>query len=66
MKPNDPKESRPTEPTAPEESPNTPPEEPSKPYSRRARALAWLGIAFMVFLTIMYYYVFASGQVINW
>ncbi len=37
-----------------------------KPYSRKARALAWVGVAFMVFLTIMYFYVFFSGKVLGW
>ena len=47
----------------------TPPPEgktPSKPYSRTARILALLGVAFMVFLTIMYAYSFASGKVMLW
>ena len=43
-----------------------PPEPPRKPYSKKARALAWAGIAFMVFLTIMYYYIFASGKILFW
>ena len=51
----------------PGEAGTEPPEQPPrKPYSKKARALAWAGIAFMVFLTIMYYYVFASGKILLW
>ena len=39
---------------------------PSRPYSRKARILAWIGVAFMVFLTLMYAYSFASGKVMSW
>ena len=42
-----------------------PPEE-RKPYDRKTRAWAWVGIAFMVFLTIMYFYVFYSGKIMLW
>ena len=42
-----------------------PPEE-QKPYDRKNRAWAWVGIAFMVFLTIMYFYVFYSGKIMLW
>ena len=44
---------------------NRPPEE-RKPYDRKTRAWAWVGIAFMVFLTIMYFYVFYSGKILLW
>ena len=44
---------------------NRPPEE-RKPYDRKTRAWAWVGIAFMVFLTIMYFYVFYSGKIMVW
>ena len=41
-----------------------PPEkEPYRPYSRSTRIKAWIGIAFMVFLVIMYTYAFASGKI---
>ena len=40
--------------------------EQRKPYSKKARAWAWVGIAFMVFLTIMYFYVFFSGKILLW
>ena len=40
-------------------------EKPYKPYSRKARMWAWIGIAFMIFLTIMYAYAFASGSILN-
>ena len=51
----------------PEKTGTEPPQEPPrKPYSKKARALAWAGIAFMVFLTIMYYYIFASGKILFW
>ena len=30
----------------------------------QARLWAWVGIAFMVFLTIMYAYAFASGSIL--
>lgn len=36
-----------------------------KGYSRRARILAWLGVAFMVFLVIMYTYSLASGKIME-
>ena len=41
-----------------------PEKKPYKPYSRKARLWAWVGIAFMVFLTIMYAYAFASGSIL--
>ena len=40
--------------------------EQTKPYSKKTRAWAWVGIAFMVFLTIMYFYVFYSGKILLW
>jgi hypothetical protein len=40
--------------------------EQKKPYDKKTRALAWVGIAFMVFLTIMYFYVFYSGKILLW
>lgn len=47
--------------------PSAPPEkEPYKPYSRKARAWAWVGIVFMVFLTIMFAYSFASGSILKY
>ena len=42
------------------------PPEQGKPYDRKTRAWAWVGIAFMVFLTIMYFYVFYSGKIMLW
>ena len=42
------------------------PPEKKKPYSKKARVWAWVGIAFMVFLTIMYFYVFYSGKIMLW
>ena len=42
-----------------------PPEE-QKPYDRKTRAWAWVGIAFMDFLPIMYFYVFYSGKIMLW
>ena len=39
------------------------PQEPEKGYSRKARLLAWVGVAFMVFLVIMYTYSLASGAI---
>lgn len=63
----DQKEKTPQEPeknlTSTEE--NRPPED-HKPYDRKTRAWAWVGIAFMVFLTIMYFYVFYSGKIMLW
>ena len=38
---------------------------PYKPYSRKARLWAWVGIAFMVFLVIMYTYAFSSGIILK-
>ena len=40
--------------------------EERKPYDRKTRAWAWVGVAFMVFLTIMYFYVFYSGKIMLW
>ncbi len=40
--------------------------EQKKPYSKKTRAWAWVGIAFMVFLTMMYFYVFFSGKILLW
>ena len=40
--------------------------EQKKPYDRKTRAWAWVGVAFMVFLTIMYFYVFFSGKILMW
>ena len=54
-----------TSPTPQEKAAPSPAEEkPYKPYSRKARLWAWVGIAFMVFLTIMYAYAFASGSIL--
>lgn len=47
-------------------SEETRPPEDHKPYDRKTRAWAWVGIAFMVFLTIMYFYVFYSGKILLW
>jgi hypothetical protein len=41
------------------------PQEPEKGYSRKARLLAWAGVAFMVFLVIMYTYSLASGAILE-
>ena len=51
-------------PSTAEETPHQPEKKPYKPYSRKARLWAWVGIAFMVFLTIMYAYAFASGSIL--
>lgn len=40
--------------------------EPFKPASRSTRIKAWIGVAAMVLLTLGYFYIFYSGQVINW
>ena len=34
------------------------------PYKKSTRIKAWLGVAFMVFLVIMYTYAFASGKIL--
>ena len=39
------------------------PDRPRSSYSKKTRALAWLGVAFMVFLVIMYTYSLASGKI---
>ena len=39
---------------------------PYKPYSRKARLWAWVGIAFMVFLVLMYTYAFSSGIILKY
>ena len=61
-------EKRPEDLTSPtpqeEETPPQPEKKPYKPYSRKDRLWAWVGIAFMVFLTIMYAYAFASGSIL--
>ena len=49
-----------------EPAPTTPEEKPYKPYSRKARMWAWIGIAFMLFLTVMYAYAFASGSILKY
>ena len=46
-----------------EASPPPAEKEPYRPYSRSTRIKAWIGIAFMVFLVIMYTYAFASGKI---
>ena len=51
-------------PSPAEETPPQPEKKPYKPYSRKARLWARVGIAFMVFLTIMYAYAFASGSIL--
>lgn len=38
---------------------------PYKPYSRKARLWAWVGIAFMIFLVLMYTYAFSSGIILR-
>ena len=43
-----------------------PEKKPYKPYSRKARLLAWVGIAFMVFLVLMYTYAFSSGIILKY
>ncbi len=40
-----------------------PPEKKTSPFTR---ALAWVGVALVVALTLGYFYVFYSGQIINW
>ncbi len=35
-----------------------------EPYKKSTRINAWLGVAFMVFLVIMYTYAFASGKIL--
>ncbi|MCF0123840.1 MAG: hypothetical protein HUJ67_06975 [Ruminiclostridium sp.] len=37
-----------------------------EPADRPTRIKAWIGIAAMVLLTVGYFYVFYSGQIINW
>ncbi len=39
---------------------------PYEPYSKKTRLLAWGGVAFMVFLVIMYTYSLASGKIMAW
>lgn len=40
-----------------------PPEKKTSPFTR---ALAWVGVALVAALTLGYFYVFYSGQIINW
>lgn len=51
---------------APEETPEAEEKPPYKPYSRSTRIKAWLGVAFMVFLVLMYTYSLASGKIMEW
>ena len=39
---------------------------PYKPYSRKTRIKAWIGVAFMIFLVLMYTYSLASGKIMEW
>lgn len=71
-------EKRPQEPLpSPDEEQNTTPsgaeepvppveKKPYEPYSKKTRLLAWVGIAFMVFLVIMYTYAFSSGVILKY
>ena len=34
-------------------------------YTRKHRVWAWIGVAFMVFLTVMFAYCFASGMILR-
>lgn len=43
-----------------------PPKEPYVPASRKKRIAAWIGVAFMLFLTIMYAYSIATGAILWW
>ncbi len=45
------------------EVPETPPYTPS---SRKRRIAAWIGVAFMIFLTIMYAYSISTGAFLTW
>lgn len=59
------KKAVPQEPT-PESSPLIENKETFQPASRSTRIKAWIGVVAMVLLTIGYFYVFYSGQIINW
>lgn len=59
------KKAVPQEPT-PESSPLIENKETFQPVSRSTRIKAWIGVVAMVLLTIGYFYVFYSGQIINW
>ena len=51
-------------PEEPADQETTPEDKPTyEPYKRSTRIKAWLGVAFMVFLVIMYTYAFASGKI---
>lgn len=42
-------------------------EKPSyTPATRKKRIIAWIGVAFMVFLVIMYSYSIATGAFLTW
>lgn len=49
---------------APEQ--DEPTKEPYVPASRKKRIAAWIGVAFMLFLTIMYAYSIATGAILWW
>ena len=59
----EPAEASPPPPLSEGEVEHPPEKEPYRPYSRSTRIKAWIGIAFMVFLVIMYTYAFASGKI---
>lgn len=51
-------------PEGPTDQETTPEDKPKyEPYKRSTRVKAWIGVAFMVFLVIMYTYAFASGKI---
>lgn len=55
-----------TTPPPPPEGPKEEEKPPYRPYSKKTRLLAWLGVAFMVVLVILYTYSFASGSILWW
>ena len=59
-------EQTPSPPPPPADQGEGPEKKPYKPNSRKARLLAWVGIAFMVFLVLMYTYAFSSGIILKY
>ncbi len=53
-------------PEEPIQSPLLEQKQARKPTSRATRIKAWIGVAVMILLTIGYFYVFYSGQIIGW
>ena len=54
----------PPPPEPPRQAPTREDKPAYEPYKKSTRIKAWLGVAFMAFLVIMYTYAFASGKIL--